>query len=125
MSPEQHIERKRPSHGFAVHVRREKEEQRRQFHAVPTWETTAQMLEQRTHSFYDLNQMFRDNRFVLKEFYDARYDIAVGKGSTRLNDFTRKYTQIEESKTYNPELIDRLSPLFTLIRDSFPKRRLK
>lgn len=125
MSPEQHMERKRTSHGFAVHVRREKEEARRKFQPVPTWETMSGILELRTHNFYDLDELYQKNRFILKEFYEARYDIAVGKGSTRLNEFMKKYTQNEKAKSYNPELIDSLSPLFTIIRDSFPKNRLK
>jgi hypothetical protein len=125
MSPEQHIERKKPSHGYAVHVRREKEEARRQFQPVPTWETTSGLLELRTHNFYELDELYQNNRFILKEFYEARYDIAVGRGSTKLNDFMKKYTLNEKAKSYNPELIDRLSPLFTMIRDSFPKNRTR
>ena len=78
------------------------------------------MLELRTHNTPELNQFFLAHRDVIKEFYDARYEKAVGKGDEKLKRFIRKYDTNEKSKFYNPELIDRLQLHFTIVRDSFP-----
>lgn len=122
MSPERNQERK-ISRGFALHVRREKAEERRQFHPIPSWETVSGMLELRTYNNDELHELYLDldNRIILKEFYDTRYDMAVGKGPKRLNRFIRKYTTDKKSKFYNPDLIDKLKPHLHIIRDSFPR----
>lgn len=115
MSPEH-------SSGYAKHIRREKEESRKEQSPfiIPSWATVSGMIDLRTHNNSLLNDLFHNNRTVLKEYYDARYAKAIGKGDKKLNSFIRKYDSNPKSKFYNPELLTRLSPLTIMVRDSFP-----
>lgn len=92
----------------------------RPYTTLPSWDIISKKLEIMTYSNYDLLFLFQNNREVLKDYFDARSDIAMGKGREKLEAFTKNYTENETSNLYNPELIDKLSPLITVVRDSFP-----
>lgn len=117
----------RYSEGFKKHIRREKEITRREQPAVTltSWDTISNMLEIRTHNTPEANDLFRENRQLLKLFYDGWFDVAAGRGRKKLNKLSRQYTQNTKSKYYNPELIDQLGPFISTIRDSFPATRSK
>jgi hypothetical protein len=86
----------------------------------PSWNGIWEMISLRTHNKPDQKKLVRQNRTLLKEFFDARYDIAVGNGDEKLKKFLEEhYSSDENSK--EEKLIKELEPYTTYIRDSFPK----
>ena len=59
--------------------------------AIPSWETVDQSLKIRTHNDQHLRILYQRHGTVLKEYYEAQYDVVSKKGSDRLNDFVEKY----------------------------------
>lgn len=118
---------RRPSKGWRTHERERKAEERREQPLVTltSWDTVSNMLELRTHNTPQANDLFRENRQLLKLFYDGWFDVAAGRGRKRLEKLSKQYTENKKSKYYNPELIDKLGPLISAIRDSFPSTRSK
>lgn len=115
--------RTRPSHGWAIHERNRKARERREqqpLTTLPSWEITWGKIDLLTHNNQEQSDLVSKNRSVIKEAFDGLYDLAAGKGSKKRDRFMRRYTQNKKSKTYNPELIDSLSPYISLMRDSFP-----
>lgn len=130
MSPENRQERKRPSRGWAKHVREEKAKKRRgaSLHittpqeridrfALPTWEQVQGMIEQRTYNDPTLYSLTFRYRSVLKRYFDARFANASGLGREQLDEFISEYYSDNEK---NRNLTERLSAPLTIIRDSFP-----
>lgn len=81
------------------------------------------MLDLKTHNDENANKLIRSNLSVLKQAYDGWFDVAAGKGRKKLDRFIRQYTQNENSRQYNPDLIDDLAPFISWIRDSFPTNK--
>lgn len=89
---------------------------------LPSWETVIGKLDLITRNNQDDSdrKLIRKNRALLKDSYDAWFDVAAGLGRKKLNEFTRKYVTDDTSPDYNPERIDTLARFITTIRDSFP-----
>ncbi len=90
--------------------------------ALPSWEEMSGIFK---YTMYNNNHeqytLYLKHRGVIREFYEAMYDMATGKGTKKRNEFTKNYTQDPESEKYNPDLIDRLSPHLRLVRDKLIK----
>jgi hypothetical protein len=63
------------------------------------------------------------HRELLHNFYDAWFDIAVGKGGEKLGILISQYAE-KESPTYNSKLLHQLGPYFSIIRTRFPGAEL-
>ena len=134
MPPERQPERKRPSHGWAVHERRRKAEERKSQptqivgqterinkFATPSWEDMSGKFRFTMYNNPKLYTLYLKHRSVIREFYTAIYDMATGRGTEKRDEFIRDYTQKEDSEKYNPELIDKLAPHLSLVRDTLIK----
>ena len=107
------MSQERYSRGYARYIREEK----RRVRENPTWDGVYQLLQDQFRYSPQLNQRLLENSSILKEFYEARLEIAQGQGSVKLNKFIDAYDRDPKSKTYNPDLISDLSPFFVRIRD--------
>ncbi len=84
---------------------------------LPGWGQTWDVLMIRLHNHPDFRDEVRDQRPIVREFYDARFALAQGD-PTKLNTFVE--TRIAKgSETYDPK-IERLMPVFDAISDRFP-----
>lgn len=112
----------RPFNKYSLPGRLKPLSERRPAVTLTSWETISKKLELMTHNNHDGDnrKLIRANRALLKEIYEAWYNVAAGKGRERLDELTRKYDTDENSPDYNPKLLDNLAPFTTIIRDSFP-----
>lgn len=86
---------------------------------LASWTTTIGMIETMTANNHRNSNFIKHHREVLHRFYDAWFDIAAGKGGEKLGELVWQYED-KKSPDYNPRLIHKLNPYFTIIRARFP-----
>lgn len=78
------------------------DERQRRDHARPSWGNLYSTMDQRTHNNPSQNDLLRDNRLLLRDYYDAV--ITSAKGSYRKMRKFKKEHQPNGQPTYHPEL---------------------
>lgn len=89
---------------------------------LPSWETVSGIIDLMTKNNHRNSRLIHAHQQLLKNFYDAWFDVAAGNGRENLDTLTQQYTD-KESPAYNPRLLDQLGPYISIIRNSFPQFR--
>lgn len=131
MSPERNIQERR-----RIRERRRKAQEKRfplpkvtttedrvRFFAIPSWEKMEGILRIRTHNNPEFESLpFNDlsvrDKGVVREHYDAMFDMATGRGTDKRDQFVQDYTGDPNSKKYNPDLIDSLGSHLRIVTET-------